>query len=201
MASEKRILAEAERVIRLEANALINLSESLDSSFVDAVKSVLSCTGKVVVTGCGKSGHIGRKVAATLASTGTPAFFMHSDEALHGDLGMLTSEDLVLAISNSGETAEVLGLFPRIKAIGSKTIAITSQPNSTLAEKCDVVLDIGMTEEADRLGLTPTTSSTATLALGDALAIVTCVLRGFKREDFASLHPGGSLGKKLANKE
>ena len=199
MVSEKRILTEGKRVLKLEADAVLNLAKRLDSSFVQAVKLILACTGKVVVTGCGKSGHIGRKIAATLASTGAPAFFMHSDEALHGDLGVVTSEDIVLAISNSGETSEVLGLLPRIEAIGSKTIAITTQPHSTLATSCSIVLDIGVTEEADRLGLAPTTSSTVTLALGDALAIVTSVLRGFRREDFAKLHPGGSLGKKLKN--
>jgi len=197
LVSDERILTEAERVIRLESDAVRNLTTKLDSSFVKAVRSILACRGRVVVTGVGKSGHIGRKIAATLASTGTPSFFMHSGEALHGDLGMVTSEDVVLAISNSGETPEVLGLLPRIEIIGSKTIGITAQSGSTLANRCNIVLDIGVKEEADLLGLAPTTSSTATLALGDALAITISALKGFRREDFAQLHPGGSLGKKL----
>lgn len=191
------IIEEAKRVIRIEAEALQNLADSIDSAFADAVKMILASKGRVIVTGMGKSGLVGQKIASTMASTGTPAFFLHPAEALHGDLGMIIKGDVVIAISNSGETEEVLRILPIVKRIGAGLIAMTGKPGSTLANSGDIHLNIAIKEEACPLGLAPTASTTATLAMGDALAVALLVERGFKAEDFALFHPGGALGKKL----
>jgi len=191
------IIEWAKRVLEQEAQAVRSLIDRIGSEFEEAVALILKCTGKVVVTGVGKSGIIGRKIASTLSSTGTPAFFLHPADALHGDLGMLEGRDIVLAISKSGETEELLSVLPVIKRQGNKLILMTCNPNSSLARAADVVLDVGVKEEACPLGLAPTTSTTATLALGDALAVALLQSRGFKAEDFAKNHPKGALGKKL----
>ncbi len=185
------------KVIELEIEALQGLMDKIDENFARAAELIQACTGRVVVTGVGKSGHIGRKIAATLASTGTPALFMHAGEGIHGDLGMITKNDVVIVISYSGETNEALNVIPSIKDIGAKLIALTGHPESTLAKHSDVVLDIGVRREADPLGLAPTSSAIATLAMGDALAIALSVARGFTAADFARFHPGGSLGRQL----
>lgn len=187
-------------VIDIEADAIRNLSDNIGPEFETALSLLRDCEGKVVITGVGKSGHIGKKIAASLASTGTPAFFVHSTEGVHGDLGMIQKDDIVIMISNSGETGEVLSLLPSLEKIGSKKIAITSKKNSTLAEACNVALTYDYDREADPLGLAPTTSSTLTLVIGDSLAIALSNLKGFKKEDFHLYHPGGSLGKQLSNK-
>jgi len=192
-----KILETAKNVFRIEAEALLSLAANLNSEFEKAVKMLLSSKGRVVVTGIGKSGLVGQKIASTLASTGTPAFFLHPAEGIHGDLGMIIRGDVVIAISNSGETEEVLRILPVIKRIGADLIAMTGNPSSTLARSGDVVLDISVKEEACPLGLAPTASTTATLAMGDALAVALLLERGFKAEDFALFHPGGTLGKKL----
>ncbi len=191
------ILKEAKRVIRVEAEALLTLAESLDAEFVRGVELILSSSGRVVVTGMGKSGIICQKIASTLASTGTPAFFLHPAEGIHGDLGMIMRGDVVIAISYSGETEEVLRILPAIKRIGASLIAMSGNRNSTLARTADVFLEVAVKEEACPLGLAPTASTTATLAMGDALAVALLVERGFKAEDFALFHPGGALGKRL----
>ena len=191
------ILETAKKVIELEINALYDLLETVNDNLEQAAVLIQQSKGRVVVTGVGKSGHIGRKIAATLASTGTPAFFVHATEAVHGDLGMITADDVVIAISYSGRTEETLNVVPSIRQIGAKLIALTGRPDSPLAQNADVTLDIGVREEADPLGLAPTNSTTATLALGDALAIALSVDRGFTREDFGKFHPGGSLGRQL----
>jgi len=191
------ILEEAKRVIRVEAEALLALADSLNGEFTRAVELVLSSQGRVVVTGMGKSGIICQKIASTLASTGTPAFFLHPAEGIHGDLGMIMKGDVVIAVSNSGETEEVLRILPVIRRLGAKLIAMSGNRNSTLARVSDVFLEISVKEEACPLGLAPTASTTATLAMGDALAVALLVKRGFKAEDFALFHPGGALGKKL----
>ncbi len=196
MKSEE-ILTKARRVIEEEVKELSKLSERLNQSFVKAVELVLNCKGKVITTGVGKSGHIAQKIASTLSSTGTPAHFLHPSEALHGDLGVIESEDVVLAISNSGESAEVVALLPYIKLIGAKLISIVNNPNSTLAKHSDVYLFLGVEREACPLNLAPTTTSTASLVLGDALAMVLLELRGFTEKDFACRHPAGALGRKL----
>jgi arabinose-5-phosphate isomerase len=185
------------KVIAAEAEALSALAERIDAPFVRACRAMLACRGRVVVTGMGKSGHIGGKIAATLASTGTPAFFVHPGEASHGDLGMITDLDVVLALSHSGETEEILAILPLIKRLGVPLIALTGQPDATLARQADVPLCTGVREEACPLGLAPTSSTTASLALGDALAVALLEARGFTREDFAFSHPGGSLGRRL----
>jgi len=185
------------RVLTEEKNAIESLISSLDDSFNKAIEEILKVKGKVVVTGMGKSGLIGKKIAATLASTGTPSFFLHPAEAIHGDLGMISKEDLVLAISNSGETPELLAIIPTIKRWGNKIVSITNNPESTLAKESDIHLFLNVKKEACPHNLAPTSSSTATLALGDALAIALLEMRGFTPEDFARLHPGGSLGRKL----
>ena len=195
--SDQQIIETGKRVIREERNALKGTEEAIDENFSRAVKLILGIKGKVVVTGMGKSGLVGQKIAATLASTGTPAFFLHPGEAIHGDLGMISKEDAVLAISNSGETPELLAIIPTIKRWGNPVIAITNNPNSTLAKQSDIHLYLNVEKEACPLNLAPTSTSTATLALGDALAVALLELRGFSEEDFAQLHPGGSLGKKL----
>ncbi|WP_029520459.1 KpsF/GutQ family sugar-phosphate isomerase [Persephonella sp. IF05-L8] len=192
-----KILDIGKKVLQEEKKALENLIEALDENFEKAVQLILDTKGKVIVTGMGKSGHIGNKIAATLASTGTPAFFLHPAEAIHGDLGMISREDIVLAISNSGETPELLAIIPTIKRWGNKIISITNNPKSTLAQESDIHLFLNVEKEACPLNLAPTSSSTATLALGDALAVALLEMRGFTAEDFAQFHPGGSLGKKL----
>jgi arabinose-5-phosphate isomerase len=187
----------AKRVLKIEADAIAALIDRIDDGFERAVCMVLNCKGRVVVTGMGKSGLIGKKIAATLASTGTPALFLHPAEGIHGDLGMVTRGDVVIALSNSGETYEMSRMLPSHKRLGIKIIALTGNPESTLAKNSDVVIDVSVQEEACPLGLAPTASTTATLAMGDALAVALLDQRGFKQEDFACFHPGGALGKKL----
>ncbi|MGI9308594.1 MAG: KpsF/GutQ family sugar-phosphate isomerase [Gammaproteobacteria bacterium] len=184
-------------VLEIEAKAIQELIPRIDSEFQKACELCLNCDGRVVVTGMGKSGHIAGKIAATLASTGTPAFFVHPGEAGHGDLGMVTPKDLVLALSNSGETQEIITLLPLLKRLNVDLITLTGSPASTLGEAATVVLNSGVTEEACPLNLAPTASTTATLAMGDALAVALLESRGFTREDFARSHPGGSLGRRL----
>lgn len=191
------ILKRAADVLRIESNGILSIAARLDESFVRAVKLLESCHGKVVVTGMGKSGLICRKIAATLASTGTPSFFLHAGDALHGDLGMVKQGDVILAISNSGETDEILKLLPHIRHHGLKLVVMTGNLESTLAKAGDVVLDVKVAEEACPLGLAPTASTTAALAMGDALAVVVLEEKGFKEEDFALRHPGGILGRRL----
>jgi arabinose-5-phosphate isomerase len=191
------ILAEAKRVIQIEAQAVAALADRLDASFQQSVELILASKGRVVVTGMGKSGLVGQKIASTMASTGTPAFFLHPAEGIHGDLGMIMTGDVVIAISNSGETDELLKILPSIKRLGAHLIAMSGNPDSTLAKTGDLFLDVSVKEEACPLGLAPTASTTATLAMGDALAVALLVERGFKAEDFAIFHPGGSLGKRL----
>jgi arabinose-5-phosphate isomerase len=191
------ILEEAKKVIRIEAEALNSLADSIDDRFEMAVDLILSSHGRVVVTGMGKSGLIGLKIASTMASTGTPAFFLHPAEGIHGDLGMIMKGDVVIALSNSGETDEVLRILPVIKRLGASLITMTGNPGSTLSRAGDIFLDVSVKEEACPLGLAPTASTTAALAMGDALAVALLLKRGFKAEDFALFHPGGSLGKRL----
>jgi arabinose-5-phosphate isomerase len=191
------LLALAANVLDIEARAVDALKARLNDDFVAACDLCMDTPGRVVVTGMGKSGHVSNKIAATLASTGTPAFFMHPAEASHGDLGMITSQDLLIAISYSGETVEVMTILPLVKRMGARLLAITGNPRSTIAEAADVHLDISVAEEACPLNLAPTASTTATLALGDALAVALLKKRGFTAEDFARSHPSGSLGKRL----
>jgi len=195
--TNEELLALAGEVLEIEARAVDGLRARLDDAFVAACRLCLDTPGRVVVTGMGKSGHISGKIAATLASTGTPAFFMHPGEASHGDLGMITNQDVLLAVSNSGETEEIITILPLIKRMGVPLITMTGNPGSTLAEAADVHLDVSVAEEACPLNLTPTASTTATLAMGDALAVALLKLRGFTAEDFALSHPSGSLGKRL----
>lgn len=190
-------IQQGKRVLEIEARAIAALVDRLDDRFAKAIDLLLRCTGKVVVSGMGKSGLIGQKIAATLASTGTPAFFVHPADGIHGDLGMLAKQDALLAISNSGETEEVLKLLPFMKRLSLPIIALTGRTQSTLAKNSDVVLDVSVSEEACPLGLAPTSSTTAALAMGDALAIALLQKRGFKEEDFAQFHPGGTLGRRL----
>lgn len=187
----------ARTVLSIEADAVRALSARLDERFLDAIGLILACRGRVVVSGVGKSGHIGRKIASTLASTGTPAFFLHAAEASHGDLGMITRDDVVLALSNSGQSDELLTIVPLIKRQGAKLIAVTGNPESTLAKESDVHLDARVAQEACPLNLAPTASTTAALALGDALAVALLDARGFDERDFARAHPGGALGRRL----
>jgi arabinose-5-phosphate isomerase len=195
--SAKDLVSLAARVLDIESRAVFELKSRLDDSFADACRLCLETDGRVVVTGMGKSGHIGGKIAATLASTGTPAFFMHPAEASHGDLGMITTHDLLLAVSYSGETDEVVTILPLVKRMGAKLLSLTGNPGSTLAKAADVHLDVSVSEEACPLNLAPTASTTATLAMGDALAVALLECRGFTAEDFALSHPSGSLGKRL----
>ena len=188
---------QAEKVFDIEIAALQMQRASLDPSFVKAVDCILALSGRLVVIGMGKSGIIARKIAATFASTGTPAFFVHAAEAQHGDLGMITKSDAVLALSHSGETDEVCGLLPTIKRLGATVIALTGNTTSRLAKHADIVLHVPITQEACPMNLAPTASTTATIALGDALAVVTLKQRGFREEDFARVHPAGSLGRRL----
>ena len=187
----------ARRVLQTEAAAIMALVDRLDENFDRAVRMIHECQGRVIVTGMGKSGIICRKIAATLASTGTSAFFLHPAEATHGDLGVIQPNDLLLAISHSGETQEVLRLLEAIRRIGAKIVAITGNPASTLAQAADVAIDCQVSEEACPLNLVPTASTTAALAMGDALCMTLLVEKGFREEDFAKIHPGGKLGKKL----
>ena len=193
----EHLLTLARRVLAIEADAVLKISARLDASFAQAVALILACHGRVIVSGIGKSGHIGRKIAATMASTGTPAYFVHAAEAVHGDLGMITREDVLIALSNSGENDELLTIVPLVKRQGGKLIAITGKPDSSLAREADVHLDAHVDEEACPLNLAPTASTTAALALGDALAVALLDARGFGAEDFARSHPGGALGRKL----
>jgi arabinose-5-phosphate isomerase len=193
----KEILRHAREVIQIEAEAIQGLLDRLDENFVRAVEMLLACRGRAVVTGLGKSGLVGRKIVATLASTGTPAIFLHPVEGLHGDLGMVTAQDVLVAISNSGETTEIISLLPSVKKIGANIISLTGCPTSTLAQESQIVLDVGVEREACPLGLAPTSSTTATLVIGDALAVALMRQRKFGEKDFARLHPGGSLGERL----
>ena len=187
----------AKRTIKMESEAVALLEQRIGNEFIEACKLIINCSGRLVVTGMGKSGHIGRKIAATFASTGTPAFFVHPGEASHGDIGMITKKDVVLALSNSGTTTELVTLLPQIKRLGVPLICMTGDQTSTLARAAEVHLDVKVNSEACPLGLAPTTSTTATLVMGDALAIALLEARGFTAEDFAFSHPGGALGQKL----
>jgi arabinose-5-phosphate isomerase len=193
----EKIKALALAVLETEAQSIRDLNARIDDGFVDACRHMLACRGRIVVTGMGKSGHIGGKIAATFASTGTPAFFVHPGEASHGDLGMITGVDVVLALSNSGETHELLTILPLIRRLGVPLIALTGNPRSTLAREATVSVDVSVAKEACPLGLAPTSSTTATLAMGDALAIALLEARGFTADDFARSHPGGRLGRRL----
>lgn len=194
---EDIMLEQARQVLRMEAEAVLEQVERIDEHFKAAVEMILACPGRTVITGMGKSGIIGRKMAATLASTGTPSFYLHPAEGIHGDLGMVTEGDVVIALSNSGETGEVLHILPSLRRIGAKLIAMVGNPNSTLAKNSDIVLNVGVTREACPLGLAPTSSTTAALAYGDALALALLSKRKFTASQFAVFHPGGSLGRKL----
>ena len=191
------MLKHAQDVLRMEAEAILELVPRIDENFAAAVKLILECEGRTVITGMGKSGLIGRKMAATLASTGTPSFYLHPAEGIHGDLGMVTAADVVIALSNSGETGEVLNILPSLRRIGAKIIAMVGNANSTLGKNADVVLDVGVSKEACPLGLAPTSSTTAALAYGDALALALLKKHNFTASQFAIFHPGGSLGRKL----
>ncbi len=193
----ERLLILAKAVLEIEAQSIQGLLAQINDAFVDAARLMLACQGRIVVLGMGKSGHIGGKIAATFASTGSPAFFVHPGEASHGDLGMITAQDVVLALSNSGETDELVVLIPLLKRLQIPLVAMTGNPRSTLAEAATVHLHIAITQEACPLGLAPTSSTTAALAMGDALAVALLEARGFTQEDFARSHPGGSLGRKL----
>ncbi len=194
---EKTAQSIAKDVLKLESEAILQQLDHIDASFNQAVELIQQCDGRVVVLGVGKSGHIGGKIAASLASTGTPAFFVHPGEASHGDLGMITPKDITLALSNSGETPEILVILPMLKRMGVKTIALTGKSDSSLAQQSEVVIDVSVDKEACPLNLAPTSSTTATLAIGDALTVALLELRGFTSEDFARSHPGGALGRRL----
>ncbi len=191
----------ANRVFRTESAAILALADRLDDRFVRAIQLLFECKGRVIVTGMGKSGIISRKIAATLSSTGTPAFFLHPAEAFHGDLGVIQADDVVVALSQSGETEEIVRLLETVRRLGARLIALTGEVDSTLGQAADVVLDCGVSEEACPMNLVPTASTTAALAMGDALAITLLVEKGFQPEDFANLHPGGKLGKRLLRVE
>ncbi len=191
------IKEKALETLKIETEALERLSARIDDEFEAAAQSILACKGRVIVSGIGKSGHVGQKIAASLASTGTPSFFMHPAEAFHGDLGMVTQNDIVLAISNSGETNEIINILPVIRRIGAKIIAMCGRRDSTLGKNSDYFIDAGVEKEACPLGLAPTASTTAALAMGDALAMALLAARNFTEQDFAVFHPGGSLGRKL----
>ena len=196
-AADQKLRALGRSVIETEAQALVALISRIDGNFVAACKYMFACQGRIVVLGMGKSGHIGGKLAATLASTGTPAFFVHPGEASHGDMGMITAKDVTVAISNSGETDEIIVLLPLIKRLGVPLITLTGNPSSTLARAASVNIDVSVAKEACPLGLAPTSSTVAALAMGDALAIALLQSRGFSAEDFALAHPGGTLGRRL----
>jgi len=190
-------IEQAKKVLKIEAEAIAALSKRIDSEFNRAIELLSKCPGRVIVTGMGKGGLIGEKISATMASTGTPSLFLHSAEAIHGDLGRVTKDDIILAISNSGETEDLIRLLPIIKKIGVRLIAMTGNTHSTLAKHSDVVLDVSVKKEACPLGLAPTASTTVTLAMGDAIAVCLLEKKGFKEQDFAFYHPGGALGKRL----
>ena len=196
-ADATHLLASARRTLTIEAHAIAALERRLDAGFAQACRLCLACLGRVVVTGMGKSGHIARKIASTLASTGTPAFFLHPAEAGHGDLGMITHTDLVIALTNSGETPEIVLLLPHLKRLGVPLIALTGNPGSTLGMTAAVVLNVGVADEACPLKLAPTASTTAALAMGDALAVALLEARGFTKQAFAEAHPGGNLGRRV----
>ena len=191
------MLKHAQDVLRMEAEAILELVPRVDANFAAALSLILECPGRTVITGMGKSGIVGRKMAATFASTGTPSFYLHPAEGIHGDLGMVTADDVVIALSNSGETGEILNILPSLRRIGAKIIAMVGNTNSTLAKNSDVVLDVGVEKEACPLGLAPTSSTTAALAYGDAIALALLQKRNFTASQFAVFHPGGSLGRKL----
>lgn len=193
----QEMLEHAQDVLRMEAEAILELVPRIDANFAAAVEMILQCPGRTVITGMGKSGIIGRKMAATLASTGTPSFYLHPAEGIHGDLGMVTAGDVVIALSNSGETGEVLNILPSLRRIGAKIIAMVGNDTSTLAKNADVVLNVGVTKEACPLGLAPTSSTTAALAYSDALALALLQRHHFTASQFAIFHPGGSLGRRL----
>ncbi|RIX40686.1 MAG: KpsF/GutQ family sugar-phosphate isomerase [Rhodocyclales bacterium GT-UBC] len=195
--SPERALQLGRQTLSIEASAVEALKDRLNGDFVQAVELILSSAGRVIVSGMGKSGHVARKIAATMASTGTPAYFVHPGEASHGDLGMITRHDILLALSNSGESEELLRIVPQVKRLGARLISMTGDPDSTLAREADIHLDAGVTQEACPNNLAPTASTTAALALGDALAVALLDARGFGPEDFARSHPGGSLGRRL----
>jgi len=195
--ADAKALELAKRVLRIEAQAVAGLIDRLDDGFLRAIELIRACHGRVVVSGVGKSGHIARKIAATLASTGTPAYFVHAAEAAHGDLGMITRDDVLIALSNSGESEELLTIVPLVKRQGGRLVAITGNPASSLAREADAHLDAGVAEEACPLNLAPTASTTAALAMGDALAVALLDARNFNAEDFARSHPGGRLGRRL----
>ena len=195
--AQSTIREKAIETLQLEAKAVAQLTERIDADFEAAVCAILDCKARVIVTGMGKSGHVGRKIAATLASTGTPSFFMHPAEAFHGDLGMVTADDIVIAISNSGESNEIVNILSIIHRIGARIIAMCGRRKSQLGRSADFYIDIGVEREACPLGLAPTSSTTATLAMGDAIAMALMAARDFKKEDYALFHPGGALGRKL----
>lgn len=197
MLTNEQLCAFGRTVIDIEARTIGSLISRIDDQFAQACLTLLSCGGRIIVTGMGKSGHIGRKIAATFASTGSPAFFIHSAEANHGDLGMITHQDVLLAISNSGETSEVIGMLPLVKRLNIPLICLSGKKNSTLAKAATIFIDTSIQEEACPLGLAPTSSTTATLVLGDALAIALLQAKGFTAQDFALYHPGGQLGRRL----
>jgi arabinose-5-phosphate isomerase len=196
----ENLIDAAKKVLTIEALSIQELKDRINEDFIRAVEIIHNSKGRVVITGIGKSGLVGRKIAATLASTGTPSFFMHPAEASHGDLGMVTEDDVVIAISNSGETEEILRLIPYLKYFNVKIIALTGNPQSTLAKQADVFLDVSVKEEACPFGFIPTASTTVTMAMGDAIAVALIMLNGFKKEDFAVFHPGGSLGRRMLTK-
>lgn len=197
LVDEQKIILRARKVLEIESAAINELTQKINHSFIKACQIVIGCKGRVVVTGMGKSGHIARKIAATMASTGTPTFFLHPAEASHGDLGMLTKQDVLLALSNSGETEEILSILPLVKRLGVPIISMTGNPNSSLANFSDAHVDVTVKKEACPLGLAPTASTTAALAMGDALALAVLEARGFTANDFAQSHPSGRLGKRL----
>jgi arabinose-5-phosphate isomerase len=196
----ENLIDAAKKVLTIEALSIQELKDRINEDFIRAVEIIHNSKGRVVITGIGKSGLVGRKIAATLASTGTPSFFMHPAEASHGDLGMVTEDDVVIAISNSGETEEILRLIPYLKYFNVKIIALTGNPQSTLAKQADVFLDVSVKEEACPFGFIPTASTTVTMAMGDAIAVALIMRNGFKKEDFAVFHPGGSLGRRMLTK-
>ena len=197
MPTDEELLSSARKLMLTEANEIIRSAKNLDVEIVKAAREIFACQGRVVVVGLGKSGHVGRKISATLASLGTPSFFLHAAEASHGDLGMVRREDIGLFISNSGASSEIVSLIPHFRRIGAKMIAVTGSLSSPLAENSDIVIDAHVDSEGDPLQLAPMSSTTLELALGDALAAMLTILRGLRREDFALFHPGGSLGRKL----
>ncbi len=197
MLTDEEIIACCKEQMIKEAQALARVAEQADGAYAEACRAILGCRGRVIVTGLGKTGHVGRKLAATMASLGIPAFFVHSAESLHGDMGMITKDDLVILISNSGKSQEILNMLTPIKIIGAKTVSITRDRESPLAAAADIKILCDAGEEIDHLGLAPTASSTAALAVGDALATVVCRMKGFHKQDFALFHPGGALGQAL----